>query len=461
MLAKSEPHNVEAEQQVLGALLCNNDLLHRVADILKAEHFYEPVHADLFKAISGRIRRDHMADISTLAPEFRDHEGLKELGGLKYLARMAGSAISTFAIRDYGLQVADASDRRDLLEVIREAEGDINRGDKDAAAISGALEAHLLGQTRATGNGLISFKDAVLQAAQEAADAYKADGLAGATTGIVGLDNLTGGMFPGDFIVIGGRPSMGKTAVALSMALGCARAGGGVAIASLEMSASSLAMRAISEATPTRGSGIAYTDARKGNVSQEQAEQFVLSAQDIASLPIQIIPPTHRDIGAIYASAKRAAKIFEGQGRKMEMLVVDYLQLIRSNKQSRIDQISEISMALKGLAMQLGIPVVALSQLSRAVESREDKRPVMSDLRESGQIEQDADLVMFCYRDEYYLAREEPNRNNIEEHDAWRSCMDEAHGQLDLIVAKQRMGDIGTVRVNFNPAFNRIWEDSL
>lgn len=444
----------------MGALLCNNDLLHKVADILKPDHFYEPVHADIYRAMTGRIRRDHLADISTLAPEFRDHEGMKELGGLPYLAKLAGCAISSFAIRDYGLQVVDAAERRELLAMIREAEGDINRGDKDAAAISGALEAHLLSQTRTTGNGLISFKDAVLQAAHEASDAYHGTGIPGVTTGIDGLDALTGGMFPGDFIVIGGRPSMGKTAVALSMALGTARAGGGVAIASLEMNASSLAMRAISEATPSRGRGVAYTDARKGYMSEDQARQFVESAREIASLPIQIIPPTHRDIGAIYGSAKRAAKIFEGQGRKLEVLLVDYLQLIRSPKQSRLDQISEISMALKGLAMQLQIPVIALSQLSRGVESREDKRPMMSDLRESGQIEQDADLIMFCYRDEYYLSREEPNPNDEAAHDAWSACMADARGKLDLIVAKQRMGDIGTVHVNFNPAFNRIWEDA-
>jgi replicative DNA helicase len=304
----------------------------------------------------------------------------------------------------------------------------------------------------------MSFAAAINEAAQEAVAAHQREGVAGASTGIADLDRMTGGLFPGDLVIVGGRPSMGKTAVALSIALGQARAGGGVAIASMEMTAASLAARAVSEASARRGAGVAYSDIRKGTATNAQVETYIHAARSIADLPIQIIPPHIRDIGALYSAAKRAKTIFDGRGIGLKCLVVDYLQLIRSSKASRIDQISEISMALKGLAMQLEIPVVALSQLSRALESRDEKRPVMSDLRESGQIEQDADAIIFCYRDEYYISREKPDQKNEQAVMDWQDRLEAARGRLELIVAKQRMGEIGTIEVGFDPAHNLIWD---
>ena len=447
----------ECEQQILGALLANPANLDRVAHNLRADMFHDPVHADIFKAVSSRYRNGHLADTVAVAKAMEGHEGLKSLGGRKYVVNLALSAVATSALPDYVAMLADLKGKRDLVESMDRARALIEAGEADADAIAGAIEADLIGRESTGRESLVSFKAAVLDAAEEASRAHSADGIAGASTGIPSLDRMIGGLFPGDLVILGGRPSMGKTAVALSMALGQARAGGGVAIASMEMTGASLAARAISEATANAGRGVAYSDIRKGLATGPQVENFIRCAQDVADLPIMIIPPHVRDIGALYAAAKRAKKIMDGRGNGLKMLVVDYLQLIRSNKQSRLDQISEISMALKGLAMQLEIPIVALSQLSRGVESREDKRPVMSDLRESGQIEQDADVILFCYRDEYYAQREEPDQEGIE-YDEWEARMKRVMNRLDLIVAKQRMGETGTINVGFNPAFNLTWE---
>jgi replicative DNA helicase len=451
------PFSAECEQQILGALLANPANFDRVAHNLRAEMFHDPVHVDIFKAISSRYRNGHLADTVAVAKAMEDHGGLKDLGGRKYVVNLALSAVATSALPDYVAMLADLKSKRDLVETMDRARALIDEGEADADAIAGAIEADLIGRESTGRESLMSFKAAVLAAAEDASKAFESDGVAGASTGIASLDKMIGGLFPGDLVIVGGRPSMGKTAVALSMALGQARAGGGVAVASMEMTGASLAARAISEATANAGRGVPYSDIRKGLATGPQVENFIRCAQDVAELPIMIIPPHVRDIGALYAAAKRAKKIMDGRGCGLKMLVVDYLQLIRSSKQSRLDQISEISMALKGLAMQLEVPVVALSQLSRGVENREDKRPIMSDLRESGQIEQDADVILFCYRDEYYAQRQEPEHEGVE-YDEWADRMKRVMNRLDLIVAKQRMGEVGTITVGFNPAFNVVWE---
>lgn len=451
------PFSPECEQNVLGAILGDPASLERVAHNLRADMFHDPVHAEIFKVISSRYRNGHLADTVAVAKSMESHEGLKQVGGRQYIVNLALSAVASSALPEYVAMMADLKGKRDLLESMDRARALIEAGEADADAIAGGLEADLIGRESTGRESLMSFKAAVLAAAEDANAAFSADGVAGASTGIPSLDKMIGGLFPGDLVIVGGRPSMGKTAVALSMALGQARAGGGVAIASMEMTGASLAARAISEATANAGRGVPYSDIRKGLATEGQVENFIRCAQDVAELPIMIIPPHVRDIGALYAAAKRAKKIMDGRGCGLKMLVVDYLQLIRSSKQSRLDQISEISMALKGLAMQLEVPVVALSQLSRGVESREDKRPVMSDLRESGQIEQDADVILFCYRDEYYAMRQEPDQEGVE-YDEWEARMKRVMNRLDLIVAKQRMGEVGTITVGFNPAFNAVWE---
>jgi len=450
-------YNPEAEQAVLGALLSAPESLDSIAHTLKSEMFHDPVHAEIYRVISSRYRNGHLADFVAVARQMEDHEGLKGVGGRDYIIKLAGFAASSVALPEYASLLRDMASKRHLLEVIETAKGQIIGGEVDADAIAGTIEASLINREASGRKPLMSFHAAVNEAADDAVQAHQRDGVAGATTGIYDLDRMTGGLFPGDLVIIGGRPSMGKTAVALSIAMGQARAGGGVAIASMEMTAASLAARAISEATARKGDGVAYSDVRKGMATDAQVERYIKSALDIANLPIQIIPPHIRDIGALYSAAKRAKTIFDGRGIGLKCLVVDYLQLIRSSKQSRLDQISEISMALKGLAMQLEVPVIALSQLSRALESREEKRPIMSDLRESGQIEQDADAIIFCYRDEYYISREKPDDMNLEAQADWQARMSAAEGRLELIVAKQRMGEIGTIEVGFDPAHNLIW----
>lgn len=459
MNAHAPIFNPEAEQAILGAFLHSTANLDRVAHLVRKEHFADPVHAEIFRVVESRYRNGHVCDAVAVAVHMQDHEGLKQLGGKEYIVKLNLAAPPTALVDGYVDLLRELKAKRDIADAIAEAQTGLSDSDVPAQEVAGRLEAALMGREEGNKPPLVSMRSAALNAAQEAAEARDRDGFAGASTGIYGLDAMMGGLFPGDLVIIGGRPSMGKTAVALSIALGQARAGGGVAIASLEMTASSLATRAASEASAQSGHGVAYSDIRKGVATEAQVDTFINSAQQVADLPMMIIPPYVRDIGALYSAAKRAKSMFDGRGVGLKALVVDYLQLIRSSKQSRIDQISEISMALKGLAMQLEVPVIALSQLSRAVESREDKRPVMSDLRESGQIEQDADAILFCYRDEYYAIREEPKIGDRDEkHDEWVTRMDACRNRLEIIVAKQRMGEVGTVNVGFNPAFNLVWD---
>lgn len=248
---------------------------------------------------------------------------------------------------------------------------------------------------------------------------------------------------------------MGKTAAALSMALNAGRAGRSVAIASLEMTPEAMAMRALSEATANGGKAVEYKSMRRGDLSDFQVASLRASVAAVRDLPITFLPRQYNDVGALMAGVKQVARSTD-----LKLVIVDYLQLMRSAIRGNTnEQVSDISKSLKSLAMQLNVPVLALSQLSRAVESRNDKRPQLSDLRDSGSIEQDADAVMFCYRHEYYLEREEPNFDELERHAKWQGAMEKARNRLDIIVAKQRQGDIGTARVRCNPALNLIWED--
>lgn len=449
-------HNVEAEQAILGAILLNNDAFQRVSGIIRAEDFGDAVHGAIFAVIAAKIGRDELASPVTLKTHFDAHEGLAALGGVAYLARLAGAAVSLFAAKDLALVIAAAARKRRLAAVLEDARAKLDDPDQDCASALGAVEAHTLTEDSRDSADIISFQQAVHDAAQEERNARTGEGPQPMPTGVARLDDMLGGFYPGDFVILAGRPGMGKSAVALSFALNAARAGKGVALASLEMSASSLAMRAISEATDRAGRGLAYADARKGRLADDDAQDFIRAAIDIQHLPIKIIPPTCRDLGSLYAAARRCQMQFEAKGQPMAALVVDYLQLIRSSRQNRYEEITEISIALKQMALQLKVPVIALSQLSRAVESRDDKRPIMSDLRESGQLEQDADVILFCYRDEYYLRRETPEAEDLEAYLEHQAALARAAGWLDIIVAKQRMGEIGAARVRFEERFNSL-----
>lgn len=448
-------HNVEAEQALLGAALLNNEVVDLVAGAMKPGDIYDPVHQAIWDRILARRAQDMTATPITLRNDFEGHTGLAQLGGPQYLARLAGAATSIFAARDFAKLIAELAQKRRLAERLQTALADLEDPDKDAGAVLGAIEAHSLTEDAKGGAEIISFTAATKTALATAVQAHNGDGPPVMKTGIRHLDGMIGGFHPGDLVILGGRPGMGKSSLALTFALNAAREGFGVAFSSLEMTPDSLALRAISEETDRRGRGVAYSDARKGQLDEAAFDAFKYAARDIHQLPIRIIPPSVRDLGSMYAAVRRVMKQYEAKGVPFGAVVVDYLQLLRVDRRSRFEEITEISIALKQMALQFQIPVIALSQLSRQVEQRDDKRPTMSDLRESGQLEQDADLIMFCYRDEYYLRREEPEQYDPA-HSEWSAALAACAGWMDIIVAKQRMGETGNVRVRYDEKCNAI-----
>lgn len=453
----SRPMSVEAEQMVLGALLLDPDRIGSVVRAGGADLFEDPVHAVIFKTAAAKDRQGLLVSPVTVGDSLRGEAGLAELGGPGYLARLAGASPAAASVRGYVQMLSDLRQKRRLVDAMAEAQSAITRGDESALIIAGRLEAALMDAAPSDGSGPTSMMKAVTDAMEQVKAAYEGTDTTGIKSGIHALDQMIGGFFPGELILIGGRPSMGKTGVALSIALNAARAGNGVCIASLEMNPESMAIRALSEQTAHQRIATSYANMRRGEMSDDQVRGVMQAANTVAGLPIMFLSRHFSDLGALLAGAKQAQRAMEGQ---MRLMVVDYAQLLKSNAKGRYEQITEISIALKALAGQLNVPVIALSQLSRAVETREDKRPMLSDLRESGQLEQDADAVLFCYRDEYYLEREQPAPDDpVEDHDEWRAAMDNARNRLEVIVAKQRQGEVGTARVRFNPAINLIWED--
>lgn len=449
-----EPHHIEAEQMVLGAMMLDQGLIGVMHREGGENLFFDPVHARIYEVAARKDRDGELVSPVTLAENLR--ESLVDLGGSRYLARLCGSATLSTA-RDYIGVLADLRAKRDLVTAMSEARAAINAGEDNAGTIAARLEAALIGaQTNERANGPVSMLKAVGIALDQIRAAYVGEEEHFVRSGIRGLDQKISGFYPGELTLIGGRPSMGKTGVALSIALNAARAGHGVVIASLEMNPEAMAIRALSEATAQRGKAVSYSNMRKGDMTEEQADTLRGVASDVASLPITYLPRSYADIGALFAGAKQAKRVM---GDNMRLLIVDYAQLLKSQARTRYEQITEISIALKALAGHLNVPVIALSQLSRAVEQRDDKRPILSDLRESGQLEQDADAIMFCYRDEYYLEREQPDIDDLDAYADWQAAMSKAQNHLEIIVAKQRQGEIGTVHCRFNPALNLIWED--
>lgn len=452
---RREVLNVEAEQMALGHMLLAPESIARASVAGGSDLFCDPVHAALFGAMQRRHTAGQMVSPVAMRDAAQAIPGLAELGGASYLVRIAGAS-SAPAYPEYIKLLADLAHKRRIAAVISEAQAGL-AGDDPADIVAGRLEAGLLSAAPAdTGRGPVSMHKAVNVAMEQISAAYRGEALDVVRSGINALDRMTGGFYPGELILIGGRPSMGKTAVALSVALNAARAGNGVCIASLEMNPEAMAMRALSEATTQTRSATSYAGLRRGDMTEAQVDALRACAAEVANLPITFLPRQFADIGALFSGAKQAHKATRGG---LKLLIVDYAQLLRSRAPTRYEQITEISIALKALSGQLNIPVIALSQLSRQVESREDKRPVMSDLRESGQLEQDADAVLFCYRDEYYVERMKPGED-AEPGDMadWIAAMNACRNKLEIIVAKQRQGEIGTAHVRFNPALNLIWE---
>ena len=472
------PSNLQAEQALLGALLANNRAYERVSEFLAPVHFADPIHGRVFQSIARRIEAGQLADAVTLKAEFEHSGVLEEVGGTAYLAQLLSAMVGIINAGEYGKTIHDAWLRRQLIDI---GETVVNNAFGADAELDGSDQIEAAEQalfqlaTDGGGNdgGFVSFEAALVEAIKTAETAFHQAGhVTGLSTGLHGIDAKLGGMHPSDLVILAGRPGMGKTALATKMAFGAAkslmdqaRAEGPnvqpkkhVAIFSLEMSAEQLATRLLSEEARISSDRI-----RRGDIAQKDFDRFVEVSREIGSLPLQI-----DDTPAITMSMLRTRCRRLHRTKGLAMVVVDYLQLMRpsagTRPENRVQEISMITQGLKALAKELEIPVLALSQLSRQVESREDKRPQLSDLRESGSIEQDADVVMFVYRDEYYLEQRMPKEVTFEggaekfnaAMDEWQRKMAEVHNKADLIVAKQRHGPTGSIPLFFEGVYTRF-----
>lgn len=463
-LVREAPHNLEAEQALLGALLTNNDALNHLHPEMGAGSFYAPVHGRIFEAIHRFHDRGLIANPITLKHHFSGDEMIEET----YLARLAAAATSIISVRDYSQILCDLATKRQLIAVGEEV---VNTA-YDAAADSTAMEQieqaeqqlfHLANAGDSAG-GFRALRHALLESLARTEAAKKRDGsIVGVPTGLTALDRLLGGLQNSDLLILAGRPSMGKTALATSIAYGACQklwredehliATGGkarsVGFFSLEMSSEQLANRLLASE-----SNINSAKLLRGELSNEEFSDLVQCSNEMSALPFHIDDTPALSIAALRSRARRLKRM-----HNLGLLVVDYLQLVRPSStkggNNRVQEISEITQGLKAIAKELNIPVLALSQLSRAVEQREDKRPQLSDLRESGSIEQDADVVMFVYREEYYLSRTQP-REDTPEHAVWMEKMEKVYGQADVIVAKQRHGPIGTATLQFQSDLTRF-----
>ncbi|WP_425043774.1 replicative DNA helicase [Primorskyibacter sp. S87] len=460
------PNSVEAEQQLLGAILTNNDIYDRVASIIGPQHFYDPVHARIYEIAAARIAKNALASPVTLKAFMEDDDGLKELGGAAYLVKLAGSSISAFAVRDYAQMIYDLAIRRQLIRLGRDISDKAGKVEVSSEPKEQIVEAeqqlYKLSEQGQTESGFVSFLKAVTEAVNTANAAYQRDGgLAGVSTGLIDIDKKLGGLHPSDLIILAGRPSMGKTSLATNIAFNVAKAykrgikpdgsegtveGGVVGFYSLEMSAEQLAARILSEASEVPSEQI-----RRGDMTEAEFRRFVDAAKSLEACPLYIDDTPALPIAQLAARARRLKRT-----HGLDLLIIDYLQLCRGTAENRVQEIGEISMGMKAIAKELNIPVIALSQLSRTVESRDDKRPQLSDLRESGSIEQDADVVMFVFREEYYVEREKPSDDRLDEMAAWQERMDRLHGKAEVVIGKQRHGPIGTVELSFEGRFTRF-----
>jgi len=463
------PHNIEAEQQLLGAILSSNDILDRVDDLVKPGHFHDPVHREIFTMAAARIAKGLQTDATTLKNFVAEIPGLADLGGAEYLLRLQLSAIATSAARDYAQLIHDLALRRELIDLGKSIADRATRMAEDRSPDEQIVEAEAdlfkLASSGTVSKGFQSFLRALTDAVQIANAAYnRGGGLAGLSTGLTDMDKILGGLHNSDLLIIAGRPSMGKTSLATNIAFNVAKAwkrgrkqdgtdgtvdGGVVGFFSLEMSAAQLAQRVLSEAAEVPSELI-----RRGDLNEQEFQRYMLAAQDLERCPLYIDDTPALPISQVAARARRLKRSPGG----LDLLIVDYLQLLRGSGKAdnRVNEVSEITQGLKAIAKELNIPVIALSQLSRQVESREDKRPQLSDLRESGSIEQDADVVMFVYRGEYYKEREKPAEDNLEAMTRWQQEMESLHGRAEVIIGKQRHGPVGSIELSFEGRFTRF-----
>jgi len=473
--ARALPANLEAEAAFLGAVLIDNRVIEELRVPLRAEHFFAPIHTRIYERVCTLVDRQMVVTPVTLKPYFEADEALAELGGTGYLAQLTADGQGLLAPRELAQQIYDLALLRELVSVGRDlVESALDTSEevepmKQIEEAEGRLFA--VAEGAATGTDAESFRGATNKALAMIETAINSGGhVSGKTTGFTSINDKCGGLHNSDLIIVAGRPGMGKSSLATNIAFNCAErwlrdkrddieksVGAGVALFSLEMSSDQLATRILAEQA-----GISSEALRMGKISRADFHQLSAASQRLADLPLYIDDTPALSISALRTRARRLKR----QHREIGLIVIDYLQLLQGSKRSqdnRVNEISEISRGLKTLAKELQLPVIALSQLSRAVEQREDKRPMLSDLRESGSIEQDADMVWFIYREDYYVASREPKRpvesDDAKTHDAhaaWAGEMERVYGLAELIVAKQRHGATGKVRLRFEPKVTRF-----
>jgi len=468
--ARTPPHNLEAEQALLGAVLANNVAYERICDIVEAAHFYDPVHGRIYHAVSTLINRGQIADPKTMRSLFESDPALAPVGGAQYLADLASSVITIINAEDYARLIHDLYLRRQLISLGEDVVNSAYKHDLEKPAVHQieATEQRLfeLAKTGELDRGFVKLDKSLVSSLRMAEEAFKRDShVTGVTTGLRDLDRKLGGLQRSDLVILAGRPSMGKTALATNIAFNAARAfhdkegkeGASVAFFSLEMSSEQLATRLLGE-----HSNVPSDKIRRGEVKTEDFAKFIEASKILARAPLYIDDTPGLSVAGLRTRARRLKRMVPTLG----LIVIDYLQLLHGTSRrddNRVQEVSEITRNLKALAKELDLPVLALSQLSRAVENREDKKPQLADLRESGSIEQDADVVMFVYREEYYHARSEPTRRQDEaeekyntRYQRWQERGEEIRNIAEVLIAKQRHGPIGTVELHFDGPFTRF-----
>ncbi|HVI89763.1 MAG TPA: replicative DNA helicase [Dongiaceae bacterium] len=457
------PHNTEAEQALLGAILANNQVYDKVNEFLRPEHFADALHGRIYDAIGKLIQRGQIANPVTLKNLFDQDGALAEIGGAQYLVQLAQSVVSIINAEDYGRAIFDLYLRRQLIGMGTEIVNDAYIHDPEVTAVNQIESAEMrlfnLAESGQTEGGPRRFDSVVKTALEMAEVAFKRDShLTGVPTKLDDLDKKLGGLQPSDLIILAGRPSMGKTSLATNMGFNATKeaksdASGdtfSVAFFSMEMSAEQLAHRIMADV-----SGISSDRIRRGEISDDEFPRIVEAAQFMASKKFFIDDTPALTVPALRTRARRLKR-----QHGLDLIIIDYLQLMRSASakggENRVQEISEITRGLKAIAKELMVPVVALSQLSRAVENREDKRPQLADLRESGSIEQDADVVMFVFREEYYHERKKPGDHETDKLQQWMQEAERLHNKAELILAKQRHGPIGTVMLHFEGTVTRF-----
>ncbi len=459
-LKKQIPSNIEAEQALIGSVLVSNEIYDEITSLIDSKKFYDPIHKKIFETIETLIAKGLLANPITLKNYFENDEGLKELGGQEYLVKITKFSTSTKQAIDYANIVHEMHLRRELIKISE----DVLSEAYDNREVTSSGEEMIqktekslfdLAEKGHFNRSFLKFEKALKQTIEMATNAFQnEEGIVGVPTGLTDLDSRLGGLHKQDLVIIAGRPAMGKTALATNIAFNAAQniekkgIKSTVAFFSLEMSSEQLSTRIISEQSRIRSH-----DIRTGKVSEKEFDQFIEATRNIQNLPLYIDETPAITISAVRNRARRIKRLFG-----LDLVVVDYIQLMRTGNpkvEGRVQEISEITQGLKALAKELNVPVLALSQLSRAVEQRDDKKPQLSDLRESGSIEQDADVVMFVFRQAYYEEKKEPKLGSIE-HAEWQQKMDEISRVAEILIDKQRHGPTGKVKVEFEAMYTKF-----